>query len=144
MLAAVALSDDVGRIGAAAAAYAGPGESVAAVLAVEPDAGERVYLCAFREAEGAQSWLALDDEGSPVTSRKRVRDAASIAALCEIAEEVAEVTVEAELRVASPSYLDSVGANARNGDFAAQVQGALPAVDELARDIEATYKLELS
>lgn len=142
MLAAVALSDDVGRIGAAAAAFAGPGESVAAVLAVEAVPGERIYLCAFGGAEG-QSWLALDDEGSPVTSRKHIRDAASIAALCEIAEEAAEVTVEAELRVASPSYLDSLGANARNGDLAAAIQSALPVVDELAKDIEANYKLEL-
>jgi hypothetical protein len=140
----VALSDDVARIGTAAAAYAVSGEYVAAVLAVEPVAGERVYLCAFTGADGVQSWLALDNEGSPITNRKRIRDAASIAALCEIAEEAAEAVVEAEPRVASPSYLDALGTNARNGDLAAAVQSALAAVDELTRDIEANYKLELA
>jgi hypothetical protein len=143
-LAAVGLSDDVSRIGGAAAVYTGPGEAVAAVLVVEADAGERLYLCAFSGADDAQSWLVLDDDGSPVTSRNRVRDAASIAALCEVAEETVDVAPGAEPRVASLSYLDSVGANVHNGDLAAAIQSALPAVDELARDIEANYKLELA
>jgi hypothetical protein len=140
----VALTEDVGRIAAAAAAYALPGEEVAAVLPVEPTVGERLYLCAFGDAEGVQSWLALDDDGVPVTSRKRVRDAASIAALCEVAEETATTPPLEEPRVASISYLDSVGATAENGNLAAAIQGALPAVDELAKDIEGNYKLELT
>jgi hypothetical protein len=143
MLAAVALSDDVGRIAVAAAAYARGGEEVAAVVAVEPHPGERLYLCAFGDGDGTQSWLALTDDGAPVTSRNRVRDAASVAALCEVAEESLQHSPVEEPRVASPSYLDSLGADNRNGDFAAAVQTALPAVDELARDIEANYKLGL-
>lgn len=143
MLAAVALSDEVGRIAAAAVAYAGAEEEVSAVVAVEPHPGERLYLCAFTDADGRQSWLALTDDGAPVTSRNRVRDAASIAALCEVAEESVDLSPETEPRVASPSYLDSLGADNRNGDFAAAVQSALPAVDELARDIEANYKVDL-
>jgi hypothetical protein len=139
----VALVDDVGRIAAAAAAYAGPGEEVVAVLPIEPAAGERVYLCAFADAEGSESWLALAEDGTPVTSRKRVRDAASIAALCEIAEESADSPVAEELRVASVSYLDSLGATAQNGNVAGVLQSALPAVEELTRDVEANYKLEL-
>ena len=47
-----------------------------------------MYLCAF-DGGGGRSWLALDGAGAPVTSRRAVRDAASIAALCELAEEVA-------------------------------------------------------
>jgi hypothetical protein len=143
MLGGVGLSDDVTRIAAAAGAYAHSGEEVAAVLPAEPAGGERVYLCGFEAADGTQSWLALDDQGSPVLSRKVVRDAASIAALCEIAEESVDGSVPAELRVASASYLDSVGAEAQNG-VAAAIQGALPAVEELAKDVESNYKLELT
>jgi len=114
------------------------------VLAIEPSLGERLYLCAFTDADSAKSWLALDDDASPVSSRKRVRDAASIAAMCEIAEESANLPGPVEPRVASLSYLDSVGVTASNGNFAAALQGALPSVDELVKDVEAGYKLELS
>ena len=140
----MALVDDVSRIAVAATAYALPGEEVAAVLAIETGPGERVYLCAFSGFEGVQSWLALDDDGAPVTSRKRVRDAASIAALCEVAEETANVPQPDEPRLASLAYLDSLGSTARNGGLAAAVQAAVPAVEELAKDVESNYKLELS
>jgi predicted small integral membrane protein len=132
----MALSEDVSRIAAAAAAHAAQGETVVAVLAVETAAGERVYLSAFADAQGNQEWLALTDDGAPVTSRERVREAASIAALVEVAEETVEQVVE-EPRVASLPYLDSLG-----GD--SSLAGALPAVDELTRDVETHYKLELS
>jgi hypothetical protein len=140
----VALVDDVSRIAAAAASYVWPGEQVGAVLAVELDAGDRLYLCAFTGADERQSWILLDDSASPVTDRKRVRDAASIAAICEVAEESAGVPPTEEPRVASLSYLDSLGDASQNGKFAAAVQGALPAVDELAKDVEGNYKIELS
>jgi hypothetical protein len=140
----VALVNDVSRIAAAAASFAWPGEQVGAVLPVELDAGVRVYLCAFTGADERESWVLLDDSGSPVRDRKRVRDAASIAALCEVAEESAGVPPPEEPRVASLSYLDSLGAASENGNFAAAVQGALPAVDELAKDVEGNYKIELS
>ncbi len=136
----MALSDDVSRIAAAAAGFGRPGEHVVAVLAVESAAGERLYLCAYADADGAQTWLALEDDESPITNRDRVRDAASIAALVEVAEETANVQTGEEPRVASLSYLDSLAAN---GDLAAAIQAGLPAVDELARDIEGNYRLEL-
>jgi len=60
-----------------------------AVLAAEPHAGERVYVCAFEEADGGRTWLALDRHGEPIAERQRVRDAVSIVALCELAEEIA-------------------------------------------------------
>ncbi len=138
------LSDDVGRIASAAVRFAGPDEEVVAVLAVESADGDRLYLCGFAGGEEAQTWLVLDGDGSPVTSRKRVRDAASIAALCEVAEETADVATDGEPRVASLAYLDSLGAGTGNGDLAAAIQGALPAVDELAEDVEANYKLDLT
>jgi hypothetical protein len=140
----VALADDVQRIALAAAAHAGEGERVAAVLPTEPLSGERVYLAAFEGEDEAQSWLALDDEGAPVTDRKLVRDAAAIAALCEIAEESEDIAAGEAPRLASPSYLDQLGAAKQNGDVPGALQGALPAVEELTRDIEGNYKLELS
>ena len=140
----MALVDDVSRIAAAAASYAWPGEQVGAVLAIELDAGDRLYLCAFTGMDERESWILLDDSGSPVTDRNRVRNAASIAALCEVAEESVGAPPPEEPRVASLSYLDSLGATSENGDFAAAVQGALPVVDELAKDVEGNYKIELS
>jgi hypothetical protein len=83
------LREDVERVGELASSYAAPGESLAGVLATEPGDGRRVYLCAFAAEDGGRSWLALDDGGTPITSRTSVRDAASIAALCELAEETA-------------------------------------------------------
>ena len=61
----------------------------AAVLAAEAQPGERVYLCAFEETGGGRTWLVLDAAGSPLADRQRVRDAVSILALCELAEETA-------------------------------------------------------
>jgi hypothetical protein len=57
-----------------------------------------VYLCAFAQADGTQSWLALDDRGSSLTNRTLIRDAASIAALVEIADASAAVPVGDEPR----------------------------------------------
>jgi len=139
MLGGVGLSDDVARIAAAAQQYAAAGETLTAVLAAEPAGGDRVYLCAFETEDGTQTWLVVDDDATPVTSRKLVRDATSIAALCEIAEESLNGDGTSELRVASPAYLDAVGAVA-----VPALQGALPAVEELAKDVEANYKLELT
>ena len=139
----MSLSEEVGRIAEAAARYAAPGEELAAVVPVEPASGERVYLCAFALADGAQSWLGLDDRGSPLTNRTLIRDAASIAALVEVAEESAAVPAGDEPRLASPAYLDALGAAAANGEIAGALQSALPAIDELTRDLELNYKLEL-
>jgi hypothetical protein len=60
-----------------------------AVLAAEPHTGERIYVCAFEEGDGGRTWLALDRGGEPVSERQRLRDAVSIVALCELAEETA-------------------------------------------------------
>jgi hypothetical protein len=136
----VALSDDVRRIAEAAAGYATPEETVTAVIAVEPASGERLYLCAYDGPEGSQGWLVLDTSGAPVTQRQLIRDAASIAALVEIAEETLDSVDAEQPRLASPAYLDSLSV-AEN--VAGALQGALPAIDELTRDVELNYKLEL-
>jgi hypothetical protein len=75
-------------IAAAAGRFAAPGERLSGVLATEPVPGLRIYLCAFESAE-ERAWLALDEAGEPVGSRPLVRDAASIAALVELAADAA-------------------------------------------------------
>ena len=85
----MALADDLERIAAAAAALASPDEELAAVLPTEAHPGSRLYLCAFVAADGARSWLGLGPDAEPVLARGALRDAVSIAALCEVAEEVA-------------------------------------------------------
>lgn len=84
----MALTDDLERIADAASAFAADGEAVSAVLAAEPPTGGRVYLCAFNSDEGV-TWLGLDDRGEPITDRERVRAAASLVALAEVAEDSA-------------------------------------------------------
>jgi hypothetical protein len=81
------VAEDVARIASAAAAVAEPGEVVAGVLVAET-LGRRVYLCAFEPA-GGRSWLAFGDDAEPLTERRLVLEAASLAALCEVAEESA-------------------------------------------------------
>lgn len=92
------LAEELEKIAALAAGHAVDGEEVEGVLVAESAPGERVYLCAFGAAQGARSWLALDATGDPVESRARVRDAVSITALCEVAEETAGGGDLSELR----------------------------------------------
>jgi len=129
----VALADDLSRAADAAAELASPDERVAAVFAAEPADGLRVYVCTY-EGDGGRSWLALDGNGGALTSRSLVREAVSLVALCEIAEEVAGIEVE-HPRLATPAYLDSIG----TPDVAASLQ----AVDALLLEVESAYKQEL-
>jgi len=79
--------EDVGRIASAAATFAEEGEELAGVLVTET-LGLRVYLCAFESAEG-RAWLAFGAAAEPLADVRLVREAASVAALCEVAEESA-------------------------------------------------------
>jgi hypothetical protein len=81
------VAEDVGRIASAAAAFAEEGEELAGVIVAET-LGRLVYLCAFESAEG-HAWLALGVDAEPLTERRLVLEAASLAALCEVAEESA-------------------------------------------------------
>jgi hypothetical protein len=181
----VALSEDLESVAVAAAELAAPGEELAGVLAVET-LGRRVYLCAFASPERT-AWIALDDAAAPISDVRLVREAASLAALCEVAEEsagggdlaelrarLAEIretdhppgieeaeaaaaaladVIAPEPRIASGAYLDAIGNAARRlesalGDsggspFAAAMQSAVGAVEELTADIERNYKLPL-
>jgi hypothetical protein len=136
----VALDEELRRAAEAAVAYAADGEELAGIVPAEPGLGVRAYVCAFG-LPGETTWLVLDAEGSPVEDRTLVRDAVSIAGLCELAE--AAVGVEPEsARVASPELLDSLGAN--NGPaLAGALEQATATVDELVRDVERNYKRPL-
>src|SRR5919201_5887368 len=83
------LREKLERVGGLARRYAAPGETLAGILAAEPEPGARVYLCAFVDEAGERSWVTLDEEGAPVTTRAVVREAVSIAALCELADATA-------------------------------------------------------
>jgi hypothetical protein len=181
------LATELAAIAARAAEYADDRETVDGVLAAEPNGRERVYLCSFAAPDGTRSWLVLDADGRAVESRADVREAVSIAALCEVAEESAAggdvgelrsqlvtlrltenppgiaqaeeaaLALESALalppRVASPAYLDLLGAATRRleralGDdaspFASAMQSAVAAVDALTREVESAYKRPLS
>lgn len=86
------LGQQLERIAAAALVWAAEEETIVAVIPSEPDPGLRVFLVAF-ETLGApdvpRTWVALDRDAQPVAAWPTVRDAVSIAAMCEVAEEVA-------------------------------------------------------
>lgn len=183
-----ALHGELARAAGAALVFAGPGEELAGVVAAEPAPGRRVYLCAFR-ADGEQvGWVALDGSGAPVEDRSAVREAASIVALCELAEESAgggdleqlrsrlmtlrlteqpagveeaevaalelERTLGSPPRVATPAWLDAVGAatqaferalgDAGPSPFASAMRSGVEAVERFVRDVETGYKLSLN
>ena len=81
------VAEDVERIASAAAEFMEAEEELAGVLVAET-LGRRVYLCAFESAED-RAWLALGDDAEPLTERRLVTEAASLSALCEVAEESA-------------------------------------------------------
>jgi hypothetical protein len=84
----VVLAEEIAAAREAALAFAEDGEELVGVVPAEPGSGSRVYLCAF-ERGSEKRWLALDVSGVPVQDRRLVRDAVSIAAMCELAEESA-------------------------------------------------------
>jgi hypothetical protein len=182
----VALAEEILRAKDAAHRFADADEELVGVVPTEPRRGERVYLCAYSRAS-ERRWLALDGSGSPVGERALVREAVSIAAMCELAEESAgggdlgdlrarlvelrltenpEGIDEAEVaaadlqdalraapRVASASYLDEIGLaatrleHALGGDgspFAEAMKVGAGAAEELATEVERTYKSELA
>jgi hypothetical protein len=128
----VALEDDLARAAERAGAFAAPGETIEAVLAVEPAAERRLYLCSFALGAGSRSWLMLNQD-DPVKSRALVREAVALAALCEV---VGEAIGDEPPRLASPAYLDEHGAP----DV---VAAAFSAVEALTQEVESTYKREL-
>jgi hypothetical protein len=90
----VALTDELERIATAAQARAAAGERIAGVLAAEPKGFGRIYLCAYDSG----AWLALDETEQPVTNERAVREAAQLAAVCELAADLAGGDDLADLR----------------------------------------------
>jgi hypothetical protein len=121
------VAEDVVRIAGAATAFAAPGEGLAGVLVAET-LGRRVYLCAFESAEG-RAWLALDGGGQPLTDTRLVREAASLAGLCEVAEESAGGGHLPELRARLAEIRETdnpVGIGEAEGAAAALAETLLP------------------
>jgi len=157
----MALADDLERMAAAAAA---PDDRVTGVLAAELLDGVRVYLCAFESG----AWLALGQDALPLASRERVHAAASLAALCEVAEDSAgggdlaelrrrlrelglddadaaagelESTLLPPPRVATNAYLDALGAASRRLEQALGDEGGSPFANALQQSLPAVEEL---
>jgi hypothetical protein len=138
----VDLDQELRRIAEKAVTYCRDGEELAGIIPVEPGSGGRVYVCAYRHGEET-SWLMLDASGKPVADRARVKDAVSIAALVELAEE-AGGGENGEPVVATLARLDSLGAEADNPvAFAEAMKCGAETVNELVRDVERGYKIPL-
>ena len=139
----MALDQELRRIAEVAVTYCRDGEELVGIVPAEPALGVRVYLCAYRDGEET-SWLVLNADASPVEDRSLVRDAVSIAALYELAEEVAGED-ESKARVATPALLDSLATTAEDrAAFVEAMKQATGTVDELVRDVERGYKGLLS
>jgi hypothetical protein len=134
----MALDQELRRIAEVAVTYCRDGEELSGIVPAEPAAGVRVYVCAYRDGEET-SWLVLRADGAPVEDRSLVRDAVSIAALYELAEEAAGAEGD-EPRVATPAGLDALGSSASVLEAIKQGTGT---IDELVRDVERGYKVPL-
>ena len=183
----MSLAEELEGVAERAQRLAGADETLAAVLPAEAHPGARVYLVAFHGESSGRTWIALDVDGESVTDRRSVRDAVSIAALCEVAEETAgggdvdgllarlrelretespegideaeeaalalQQTIGTPPQLATPARLDELGAAARRlekaldpsagSPFADAMRAASAAVEELATEVEATYRVEL-
>ena len=130
-------------IAEAAVTYCQEGEELVGIVPSEPAAGVRLYVCAYRDGLET-SWLVLNSDGSPVEDRSLVRDAVSIAALYELAEDVAGAADVPGTHVATPAQLDALGAAAKDqASFLEAMKQATGTVEELVRDVERGYKVPL-
>jgi hypothetical protein len=140
----VELEQELRRIAESAVRHAAEGEELSGIVPAEPGTGVRVYVCAFSDGDDT-SWLVLDGDGHAVEDRSLVRDAVSIAALYELAEEAAGAAPAEEPRVATPAELDALGATADDPQaFVAAMKNATGTVEELVKDVERGYKARLS
>jgi hypothetical protein len=89
------LEEELETAVAAAGRHARPGEQPVAVMAAEP-AGARVFVVALAAGEEL-GYVAVDRAGAAVADRRLVKDAVSLAAMAERAEEVSGATTAEEL-----------------------------------------------
>jgi hypothetical protein len=134
----MALDQELRRIAEVAVTYCRDGEELAGIIPAEPAVGTRLYVCAYRDGEET-GWLVLRADGSAVDDRSLVRDAVSIAALYELAEEAAGAPDD-DARVASPALLDSLSSSP---NVVEAIKSGTGTVDELLRDVERGYKTAL-
>jgi hypothetical protein len=92
----VSLEQELAAAQEAAAPHAAPGERVAAVIPAEPAGGLRVHLVAFEGGERL-GYVMLDADGEAVADERLVRNAVSLIALCELAEEVSMAATAADI-----------------------------------------------
>jgi hypothetical protein len=183
------LATEIAGLREGARRHAADGEDLVGVIPAEPSEGVRVYLCAYARGNGRErAWLVLDGAGEPIADRALVREAVSIAAMCELAEESAgggdigdlrarlvelrlaenpEGIEEAEIaaanlqdtivpapRVASVAYLEAIGKAAGGleetlgtlgaSPFAEAMKSGVAAAEELAAEVERSYKGSLA
>ena len=137
------LEQELRKIADAAVTHCAEGEELTGIVPAEPAGGLRVYVCAYRAGDDT-SWLVLEADGHAVEDRSLVRDAVSIAALYELAEEAAGAGDD-EPRIATPAALDALGAAADDGpSFVEAMKRATGSVEELVRDVERGYKRPLT
>ena len=89
------LEEELETAVAAAGRHARPGEQAVAVMAAEP-AGRRVFVVALAAGDEL-GYVAVDGAGAAVADRRLVKDAVSLAALAERAEEVSGATAADDL-----------------------------------------------
>jgi hypothetical protein len=114
----------------AASELAGEGEEVVAVLAAEPGSDALVFVCAY-EGGGELSYLGLDPTHRPVTDLRLVREAVTVVALAERAEEVSTATVGDELRAGFARAAQALRASGREPEAAA-ADAVIARLDALA------------
>ncbi|MGB2953469.1 MAG: hypothetical protein WBB74_08755, partial [Gaiellaceae bacterium] len=129
----MALREELAGITHRATAFAEPGEELVGIVPTEP-AATRIYLCAYAGADGETSWVALDADGEPVESLTFVRESVTIAAMCEVAEEVAAGGDLDELRsqLVSLRITESPPGIAEAEDAALALQAAIGASPRVA------------
>jgi hypothetical protein len=121
------LGEELETVATRAAEHAAQDEVVAAVIPAESTSG-RVYLCAYRHGhDDVTSWLLLDASGEPVLERAALREAASLVALVELADDNAGGGELDELR----SRLVGL----RLTENPPGLEEAIAAVDELERAV---------
>jgi hypothetical protein len=122
------LEEELETAVAAAGRHARPGEQPVAVMAAEP-AGGRVFVVALAAGEEL-GYVAVDGAGAPVADRRVVKDAVSLAALAERAEEVSGATVADDL-VARFREASAALRGAGEGEAAAAAEAVAAAGERL-------------